>query len=344
MPNSNKYPPPWSIVDLFLHYIPPIQFIVEMIIPVGLTILAGAPKTGKSFLCLMIAIAVGLGKKLFNSLETQKVGVLYLALEDSKNTIKARASKMVSFSDLEPTIHFRTTWKSSFDKNLKCLDDFLSDHPEVGLVIIDTFSKFCASDKKGSYASEYAAASGIKSLADKHGAAIVVTHHTTKTIRNDWISSLYGTHGVVGAADSVLFLDRQRGSKRAMLRMTGRNVETSDIGLRFNSDSCIWEVDEDEAEIDIQPERMEIIMALRSSGRPMRLSDIANAVGKSKTNTQNLLKKLMNMNLVEKVSHGVYSIPSVKKSVDSVDSMDNAPAPVNLMDSVNSMDYRYHWS
>jgi predicted transcriptional regulator len=349
-----KYPLPISIVDLFLLDIKPITYFVETLVPQGLAILAGVPKTGKSFLCLMIALAVGSGRTLFNSLETRKSNVLILSLEDGLQIIKNRISKMVTVSELTSGIHIRTQWGSSFDMNLKFLDSFLCQNKNVGLVIIDTITLFCGSSKRGTFKSEYSVANRIKALADEHGVAILATHHTVKKVGNDWLSSLYGSHGVVAAADAILFLDRQRDANTAELKITGRNVETNTYALKFDSDSCVWELENHGYEIDLQPERLEILKVLQAYNQPMKLSEIAKAVCKSVTNVQNLLKKLMKIDLVIKTAHGVYALaPGVNSSelmepVEAVDSVETNTSytidPVDLTNPVELVDFRYLWS
>ena len=51
------------------------KHIVDGLIPLGLTILAGAPKSGKSWMMLDIALAVSSGRPFFGK-ETEQCGVL----------------------------------------------------------------------------------------------------------------------------------------------------------------------------------------------------------------------------------------------------------------------------
>src|SRR5579864_1076047 len=50
-----------SALTLYNADLPELPFVIPQLLPVGLTILAGRPKTGKSYLGLEISIAVGLG-------------------------------------------------------------------------------------------------------------------------------------------------------------------------------------------------------------------------------------------------------------------------------------------
>ena len=67
------------------------KWVVDDLLPEGLTILAGAPKIGKSYLCWNLALAVS-QKGIFLSrynISHQK-DVLYFALEDPERQIKNR--------------------------------------------------------------------------------------------------------------------------------------------------------------------------------------------------------------------------------------------------------------
>src|SRR5947209_1653111 len=55
---------------------------VEGMIAQGITLLAGPPKVGKSWLCLQLAIAVAEGSDVLG-IPVEKGEVLYLALEDT---------------------------------------------------------------------------------------------------------------------------------------------------------------------------------------------------------------------------------------------------------------------
>ncbi len=69
--------------------LPPVEFIIDRLMPVGLGVLAAPSKTGKSFMVLDMAACIAKGS-LFLGYSTNKAEVLYLALEDSKARVKDR--------------------------------------------------------------------------------------------------------------------------------------------------------------------------------------------------------------------------------------------------------------
>jgi hypothetical protein len=290
----------------------------------------------------MIASSVGNGIKLFGMLETKKTDALFISFEDGRNAIQRRISAMASLYPPCPSVHVAMEWGRDFDDKKSHLENYLKANKNTGLVIIDTFALFCANKKKSGYTAEYSNSSDIKKIADKNKIGIIAIHHVTKNIPDDWISALYGTHGAVAAADSILFLERSRGTSQGKLHYTGRNIEEGSLNLRFNGTALVWELDDESTcDLDLHPERREIYDLLDSAKKPMRLSEIGAAVTKSTTNVQNLLLKMIQLNLVTKVRHGVYAAVSKRQNI----SPNIEPTvPVDLMDAVRSADCRYVWS
>ena len=86
-------------------YIPPVEFVVKDLIAQGAHLLSGSPKTGKSWLALMLCLKVATGEKFWN-FETKQGTSLYLCLEDSIARIQSRLFELTD--DAPPDIHFAT--------------------------------------------------------------------------------------------------------------------------------------------------------------------------------------------------------------------------------------------
>ena len=72
---------------------PPPAFIVKDLIPRGLSVLAGAGKTGKSWLVLWLAMRVSQGLPVWER-PTQQCEVLYLCLEDTFPRLQRRMYRL----------------------------------------------------------------------------------------------------------------------------------------------------------------------------------------------------------------------------------------------------------
>src|SRR5262249_7794817 len=167
-------PPPavetFTAAELAAMQLPEARYVVWEVIPEGLTVLAGKPKLGKSWLALNLALAVAQGGIALGKINVTKAGVLYLALEDTKRRLQARVRKILSKTQQKAPerLHLTTSWGMPGQDRLKLLSLWLEEHPETRLVIIDTWAKFRPGRIRGSdlYEEDYAHASQLKDLAD----------------------------------------------------------------------------------------------------------------------------------------------------------------------------------
>lgn len=74
---------------LFTKDIPPLPFVVNEILPAGLTILAGDCKVGKSWFAFWLAMQVANGEDVWGFKTTQGT-TLYLAFEDNHARVQDR--------------------------------------------------------------------------------------------------------------------------------------------------------------------------------------------------------------------------------------------------------------
>ena len=139
-----------TLLDMRL---PQIRFVVDGLLPQGLHILAGAAKTGKSWLLLLLSLRVAQGKPFWN-LQTEKGTVLSLCLEDSLNRIQQRLMDLTE--DAPENLHFATLSKSLSDGLCEQIEEFITEHPDTNLVIIDTLQKVREnSGESNLYATDY---------------------------------------------------------------------------------------------------------------------------------------------------------------------------------------------
>lgn len=116
----------------------PLKFIVQGLIPQGLHVLAGSPKIGKSWLALWICLQVAKGEKVWE-FETTQSEVLYLCLEDSFARIQSRLFEITD--EAPPTLHFAIMSDSIGSGLENQIENFISEHPDTGLIVIDTLQK-----------------------------------------------------------------------------------------------------------------------------------------------------------------------------------------------------------
>lgn len=232
-----------SAVALQQKNIPPVRWIMQDLIPAGLTILASPPKFGKSWAALALCLATAAGGR-FLAHRCYQSGVLYLALEDGERRLKSRLEKLLNGRPAPPGFDFATEAPTLSTGLIDVLERYIVQRPETGLIIVDTLQK--VRDLGGGrdvYGKDYVDVATLKRFADAHNIAVVLIHHLRKAVDDsDPFARISGTTGISGAADSMLVLTKEkRSDETAVLNITGRDVEMQELVLKFNKSTCLWE-------------------------------------------------------------------------------------------------------
>ncbi len=132
---------PYAVSGLLKEQLPPLKWIVQDLIPEGMTLIAAPPKSGKSWWALDLSLSVARGEPFLGK-PTTKNGVLYLALEDSKRRIQSRTNKLLQLNADLPT-GFMCAHKIEpiGDGFAERFDEYVKACENLGLVIIDTLEK-----------------------------------------------------------------------------------------------------------------------------------------------------------------------------------------------------------
>ena len=276
----------------------PTHFLVDELIPEGLHILAGAPKIGKSFLVAQIAYHVSTGKALWDY-EVHPGTVLYLALEDDFQRIQSRMFMMYGVNDTD-RLHFATAAGKIGNGLDEQLENFVREHPDTRLIIIDTMQKIREIGGEAySYASDYEIIGKLKQFADKHCICVLTVHHTRKQPAGDSFEMISGTTGLLGCADgSLLMQKKKRTALEATIDVVGRDQQDQILYLKKDADTQIWELEKVENELHKEPPDhvLEAIAGLVSAAQPTWTgspSELADAVHVGMA--ANVLSKYLNV-------------------------------------------------
>jgi DNA-binding transcriptional ArsR family regulator len=276
-----------------------------MLIVEGLMLLAGRPKIGKSWLALMLALAVVSGGKFLGHDVTDRASVLYCALEDSPRRIKKRLS-VLGASARPEQLHFLFTLPRLDEGGAEALDAWLRANPAVRLVIVDVFNRIRSTKAKGvdQYQHDASEMAKLQAVALARAVSVVVLTHDRKAAAEDWLERVTGTLGIAGTADTVALLERDRGSANGRLRITGRDLEEEpDLGLEFHDG--LWHFIGPGETLELTPERRKIVEALRRYG-PMSPSGIAKATDVSVNTVKPALRAMEEAGLVRREGTGRY--------------------------------------
>lgn len=225
----------------------PPDFLIDGLLPVGMTFLSGAPKTRKSFLAFQIAVAVATGAPFFKR-KTMQCDVVYFDLEGSKSRISYRTERISE--DIPKNIYIANEVKEKLAGELVPQIRMLhQQHPRIRLVIIDTYSRARGLFKGGganAYDQDVAFLEPIQRMALQENIAILFVHHDKKGagFMADSFERLSGTMGISGSADCVMNLitEGKRFDGKATLEFTPRDAKGGEINLAFNDYFMEWEM------------------------------------------------------------------------------------------------------
>lgn len=288
----------------------PLRFVVPGYIVGGLTLIAGKPKVGKSWLMLHVGLATARGAFTLGDVYCSPGDVLYCALEDNKRRVQHRLNKLLKGEPAPKRLRILSAGEMPLlsQGGLELIRNWIESVELPKLVVIDVLAKVRELRRKdqGLYDADYAAMAGLKAIADKYGIAIVVIHHLRKMDAEDPLDQLSGTTGLTGAADTVLVLNRSGAG--TTLHGRGRDIEDIEKAVRFDKESCTWTVLGDADSTRYTGERAAVLKALREAKAPMSLADIAAASRMKPNNARQLLLKLVGDGVVERIGHGKYAL------------------------------------
>lgn len=199
------------------------------------------------------AAYLGKGEPLW-SFAAQQCSVLYLCLEDSYQRIRWRLLDLME--DAPDTLHFSIIAEQLHGGLEQQIERFLLEHPDTGLVVIDTLQRVRGSGGSGNpYANDYRDIGALKALADKHRIAILLVHHIRKLKSDDPMDMISGTNGISGATDTnFVLMKTSRSKSTATLYCTGRDIEYRELNLEFGSETHFWNLLSDNSPSVEQPD------------------------------------------------------------------------------------------
>jgi hypothetical protein len=287
--------------------LPEARWAVPDVLPEGVTILAGKPKIGKSWLALGLGVAVGSGGRALGKIAVEPGEALYMGLEDNVRRLQKRMRKMLAGGEAPRRLEVTTDWPQLDEGGVEALDGWLDKRPDARLVVVDTLKKIRPREacRRGVYDLDYEALEPLIPLASARGVAILVVHHLRKLEAGDPLDMISGSTGLTGGVDGAMVLKRDRGKQDATLVVDGRDIEEpSEFALRWDADIASWSLMGDAEEYRQSEERRRIMGLLMRIDEPMQPKDIAEALEKNRSTTRVLLANMKQDGQVEDTGKG----------------------------------------
>lgn len=178
-----------------------------------------------------------------------------MGAEERKEMLFWTREEYTRFSEATPNLHFATAAGkigNGLDEQLK---NFVQEHPDTNLIIIDTMQKIReVGGEAYSYASDYEIIGRIKQFADQHGICVLTVHHTRKQQADDSFETISGTTGLLGCADgSLLMQKKKRTELDATIKVVGRDQPDQILYLKKDPQTQIWNLERMENELYKEP-------------------------------------------------------------------------------------------
>lgn len=310
-----------TATDLVRLELPPVNFIVPGLIPEGLTLFAGRPKAGKSWLCLDLAIAVAAGGYVLGSIEVAPHEVLYLALEDNLRRLQSRLKTLLGIDPPPTGLSFNLQWpRLDVDSGgLLQLNSWVRAHPACRLIIIDTLARVKPTADRNTqvYDADTKALAGLQNLAGQNGLAIILVHHTRKADADNPLDAVSGTLALTGVADTTLILKRASTRAKGELFITGRDVNEQNLALSWGEDHPTWILLGDAEEYAISEQHQLVLQLLDESDDPLTPSGIAETLELKANVVNKLLSRMMKKAEIKRVDRGKYISQSKSNSAET---------------------------
>jgi hypothetical protein len=289
--------------------IEPPTFIIDKLLPPGLTLIVGDPKAGKSIFAYNIARSVSQNVPLFGKFDVNKKGtVIYFALEDPAHRRKQRIRKIhgTDFNKFKDNFLTISSWPCLNEESINDLRLLAQIH-KPKLIIIDPFIDIMRLSGVGRAQTkeEYSQMKALKTLADEGDFAMIVVHHPNKSRDVPHLYRISGTLMLAAAVDNFLMIetgdfddmDRIITNKLILKgREVGQGEDPAMYVLNRKFAALTWEVDTEKQLWDsVQQQRAwEVLVELHkdSTSGWVQLKDIASALAREKPNVIKTLRKM----------------------------------------------------
>jgi hypothetical protein len=250
--------------------VPPAYQHPDLLTKSGVTVLAGRPKMGKSYLALNLAIAIAENHPFGGKYPMNHTGdVLYLALEDNVGRMYSRLRALAPHAELPNRLYVDCHAPNLSADFVDQVTAWVTSVPEPRLIVIDIFALVATPKdlRENLYDAEYRDMARLKTLAETHDLHIMLVTHLNKNYGSalDIRDAVMSSTAIVGGASGIWVLAPEgQDHVDAKLLISGKDVPTWEAALHKNTvDGHIdWTLIGDNQQVLIRGMRANVLTAL----------------------------------------------------------------------------------
>jgi hypothetical protein len=263
------------------------------LLPYGMTILAGAPKIGKSWLALQTAYGLATGRDVLSVIPERTGSVGYYAVEESWPQLRKRVRQLPNLptsADIEFYLQL-PNGKAGVEHLMESRHTF---------IVLDTGVRALGAPSE--YAEIQKLYGPLQSWAKREQRVVMILWHTTKTKYDDsgkpvdkGMDAIMGSRGLVAVADAMwLLMD-------GGMAIEGRDIPKDTLLLQRDGDTP-WLTQQ--GGTGLQARVVDILR--RQGGIPLLLEGLCKALNEPKTTVYRTVKMLLEKDLIGRAENGGY--------------------------------------
>ncbi|MBO9477894.1 AAA family ATPase [Shimia sp. R11_0] len=287
---------------------PAINWVVENVLPEGLTIFAGVPKVGKSWLALDIARAKASGDRVLGQ-PCERGDVLLLALEDNGRRLQDRLRRVAGSGQWPANMDYATEWSRLDEGGLAEIESWIEDADAPALIVIDTLAMVKpvpTGRNQSAYDYDVKALKPLHKLASEKRVAIIVVTHTRKAAADDPVEKVSSTLGLTGVADTIMLLGRGPQEQAGILYARGRDIAEFNTAVKFVD--FRWQIEGDPTLVFAGDTQKILIDAIKNGATTPKEMELATGINSE--NVRQTLQRMVKAQRVYRHSRGVYTLPA----------------------------------
>lgn len=225
----------YTLGQLMEQDFPEEQWVIDTLIPEGLTVMSAAPASFKTWLLLSIALSVACGRKLFEHFNVRQTGVLMIDEEDNPRLLQQRLRMLGAQKNAPLYLMIGQGFKIDAAQVTKVIE--FCKQNGVGLVTIDSLVR--VHNAKENDAAEMSEVFNTLRRFHKAGINVVVTHHNRKGKSENAGEDMRGSSDIFAAVDCNLAISRMDDEiviRHAKLR-TARELGDINIEIEESKDT-----------------------------------------------------------------------------------------------------------